>query len=407
MCWDEYKQYKAALSDKRERTSSELRYVLANRVRMDQGQRASAELLRSRLVAALPPLPPEPYEIRTTFPSNHRTLRERLLLPYYAILCSTILLLLPLSVLITVIHQCLVKVGLWPYIEKAFRNLVLSPILSAAGTFYRSLQYSYSAGEELSDRFWPYIERPIRYLGLSPILFAARSALRPLRYSYAAAVGLSRDCTGIARGNLRRIIRSVSLTVALLLLPSRALLGLVHRTTKLASVAVSPTSCPVECKKPSCSCSLTHLRDAMAGFGKKFFYSIITAILGFFCVLPLIAFAVVTTSLAIGWLSFMMLLKWAGVIRRSILHWWNGDDRNTPEAIAERNRAAADAKREARSRSESCSQASASSATPRSQSNRSNRSGSNISLVSLPLNPPQIDRDYEGTLSNPILCINR
>jgi hypothetical protein len=370
---------------------------------MNPSQRASAEHQRARFVAALPPLPPEPYEIRTTFSSNHTTLRERLLLPYYTVLCSTILLLLPLSVLITVIHQCLIKVGLWPYIEKAFRNLLLSPILSAAGIFYRSLRYSYGAGAELSDRFWPYIERPIRYLGPSPILFAARSASRPFRYSYTAAVRLGRDCTRIARGNLRRIVRSVSLTVALLLLPSRALLGLLHRTTKLASVAVSPTSCPVDCEKTSCSCSLAHLRDAMAGFGKKLFYSIITAILGFFCVLPLIAFAVITTSLAVGWLSLMILLKWMGVIRRSIRHWWNGDDRNTPEAIAERTRAAADAKREARSRSESFSQASASSATPRSQSNRSNRSGSNVSLVSLPLNPPQIDRDYEGTLSNPIL----
>jgi hypothetical protein len=127
MCWDEYKQFKAALSDKRERTSSELRYVLTNRVRMNPSQRASAEHQRARFVAALPPLPPEPYEIRTTFSSNHTTLRERLLLPYYTVLCSTILLLLPLSVLITVIHQCLIKVGLWPYIEKAFRNLLLSP----------------------------------------------------------------------------------------------------------------------------------------------------------------------------------------------------------------------------------------------------------------------------------------
>lgn len=145
----------------------------------------------------------------------------------------------------------------------------------------------------------------------------------------------------------------------------------------------------------------------MAGFGKKLFYGIITAILGFFAVLPLIACAVVTFSLAIAWLSLMILSKGAGVIRRSLQHWWNGDDRNTPEAIAERTRAAAHAKREARSRSESFSQATASSATPRSQSNRPNRSGSNISLVSLPQNAPQIDRDYEGTLSYPIFKIPR
>ena len=134
----------------------------------------------------------------------------------------------------------------------------------------------------------------------------------------------------------------------------------------------------------------------MAGFGKKLFYGIVTLVLGFFAVLPLTVYAVITFWLAVGWLSLMILFKGAGVIRRGIQHWWKGDDRNSPEAIAERNRAAALAKREARSRSESFSQSSASNVTSRSQSNRSNRSGSSVSLVTLPHNPPQIDRDYEG-----------
>jgi hypothetical protein len=134
----------------------------------------------------------------------------------------------------------------------------------------------------------------------------------------------------------------------------------------------------------------------MAGFGKKLFYWIVTATIGLFAVFPLIILAVVTFAFAIGWLSLMILLKGAGVIRRGFQHWWNGDDRNSPEAIAERTRAAAHAKREARSRSESFSQPSASNVTSRSHSNRSIRSGSNVSLVSLPQNAPQIDRDYEG-----------
>lgn len=189
------------------------------------------------------------------------------------------------------------------------------------------------------------------------------------------------------------------MTVALPLLSPRTLFRLVQRTTKLAFVILLPGSCPVICKKAFCSCSLAYLRNAiiaMAGFGKKLFYGIVTLVLGFFAVLPLAVYAVITFWLAVGWLSLIILVKGAGVIQRSLKHWWKGDDRNSPEAIAERNRAAAVAKREARSRSESFSQSSASTHS-RSQSNRSNRSGSSVSLVSLPYNLPQIDRDYEGT----------
>ena len=325
---------------------------------MDAGQRASTGLLRQRAVASLPPLPPEPYELRTTFPSNHTTLREHFLLPYYAVLCSILLLTSPVWVSVGLVSTCLEKVGLWPYIA-----------------------------------------RPIRYLVLSPTLSAARAVFRPLRYSYGVTVGLSRRHTRTAQSISRYIVRSISLTVALLLLPSRTLVRLIHRTTKFASVVLSPNYCLVNCTKASYSCSLAHLRDviiAMAGFGKKFFYGIVTLVLGFFAVLPLAVYAVITFWLAVGWLSLMILFKGAGVIRRGIQHWWKGDDRNSPEAIAERNRAAALAKREARSRSESFSQSSASNVTSRSHSNRSNRSGSSVSLVSLPHNPPQIDRDYEG-----------
>jgi hypothetical protein len=346
----------------RARPGPELTFVLANQVRMDQLPIASAGLQRSRRVAALPPLPPEPYELRTTFPSNPVALkREYLLVPYYALFFSTIFLLSPVWVPLGVIIECLVKVGLWPYVERLLRYLVLSPTLSAA---------------QITSRL--------------------------LGYCYSAAIRLSRGCIRIALRTPRYIVKSTSLAIALVLLPSRTLLRSVHRTTRLASVLLSPVSCPVECDKASCSCSLVHSRDAMAGFGKKLFYGIVTLLIGLFAVFPLIAFAAVTFSLAIVWLSLMILFKGGGVIRRGVTHWWQGDDRNSPAAIAERNRTAAIAKREARSRSESFSQSSASSFTPRSQSNRSNRSGSNVSLVSLPQNAPQIDRDYEGMYSSPI-----
>jgi hypothetical protein len=190
MCWDEYAQFEKALFEKGE--SRELRYVLANRVRMDAGQRASTGLLRRRAVASLPPLPREPYELRTTFPSNHTTLREHLLLPYYAVLCSIFFLTSPVWVSVGLVSACLEKVGLWPYIA-----------------------------------------RPIRYLVLSPTLYAARAVFRPLRYSYGVTVRLSQRHTRTAQRISRHIVRSISLTVALLLLPSRTLVRLIHRAIKL------------------------------------------------------------------------------------------------------------------------------------------------------------------------------
>lgn len=144
ICWDEYSLYKKALSGGREQTSRELRYVLANRVRIEASQRASAVelelLLRQRTAAALPPLPPEPYEIRTTFSSNHKTLREHLLLSYYAVLCTILFFSVPIWLPISGGIACLEKVGLWLYIARLIRYLVLSPILFVARAASRPLQ---------------------------------------------------------------------------------------------------------------------------------------------------------------------------------------------------------------------------------------------------------------------------
>lgn len=134
----------------------------------------------------------------------------------------------------------------------------------------------------------------------------------------------------------------------------------------------------------------------MASLGRKLFFGLITILLGVFAVFPLFVFAVFTFWIAICFLVFLVLFKGIGAIWRSLLQWRNTDDRNSPEAIARRERLADQARRIARARSSSASQ---SSNTPtRSQSNRSNRSNSNVSLASL----PQPDRDYEGTLSHMI-----
>ena len=193
MCPDEYKRCRTAQADERARARRELRYVLANRVAMNRSQRTLAALQLERLVAALPPLPPEPYETSTTFPSNHLQLkREYLLLPYYALFFGTIFLLSPVWVPLGAIIECLVKVGLWPYIEKI-----------------------------------------LRYLLLSTTLYTARITFRLLAYFYGAVVSLYRKCTRIAQGLARYIARAISLAVALLLLPSRIFLGLAHRNTAI------------------------------------------------------------------------------------------------------------------------------------------------------------------------------
>lgn len=133
----------------------------------------------------------------------------------------------------------------------------------------------------------------------------------------------------------------------------------------------------------------------MAGIALKLFYGVLTILLGGFIVLPLVIFGVFTFTLAVWFLCTLALFKWVGAIWRSLLHWWKGDPRNSPEAVAQRERAAAHAKRLARSQSgsTSASLSSTSNTTTRSHSNRSNRSNSNVSLATL----PQLDRDYEGT----------
>jgi hypothetical protein len=141
----------------------------------------------------------------------------------------------------------------------------------------------------------------------------------------------------------------------------------------------------------------------MTGIGRKIFYTIITVLIGAFLFLPLVTLAAITFGCSISFLCFLVVFKGVGVIGRSLVQWWHGDYRNSPEAIARRERTAAYAKREARAHSESRSQSSSSNTTTRSQSRRST---SNVSLASLPQNPPQLDRDYEGTYFTPSKCFH-
>lgn len=164
------------------------------------------------------------------------------------------------------------------------------------------------------------------------------------------------------------------------------------RSSYLLSLAQAPDTCAQRLRN-------LHLID-MANVALKLFYGALTIFLGGFIVLPLAVFGVFTFTLAVWFLCTLALFKWVGAIWHSLLHWWKGDPRNSPEAVAQRERAAAHAKRMARSQSgsTSASQSSASNTTTRSHSNRSNRSNSNVSLATL----PQLDRDYEGTYYNTI-----
>jgi hypothetical protein len=136
----------------------------------------------------------------------------------------------------------------------------------------------------------------------------------------------------------------------------------------------------------------------MANFAVKAVYGVITLLLGIFVVTPLVVFAVFTFTLAIWFLSLLVLFKGMGTIRLSLSQWWKGDDRNSPDAIARREETAAQAQLIARSQpgstsgSQSSSSISSSNGTTRRHSNLHN---SNASLATL----PQVDRDYESMYS--------
>jgi hypothetical protein len=137
----------------------------------------------------------------------------------------------------------------------------------------------------------------------------------------------------------------------------------------------------------------------MANIAVKAIYGVITILLGIFVVTPLVVFAVFTFTLAIWFLSLLVLFKGMGTIRLSLSQWWQGDDRNSPDAIARREETAAQAQLMARSQpgstsgSQSSSSISSSNGTTRRHSNLHN---SNASLATL----PQVDRDYESMYSH-------
>lgn len=136
----------------------------------------------------------------------------------------------------------------------------------------------------------------------------------------------------------------------------------------------------------------------MASIGRKIFFGFITLLLGIFAVFPLALFAVITFWIAVCYLALLVSFKGMGAIWRSFSQWRNSHGRNSPEAIAVRERLAARAQRIARAQSSPGSQLSNTPARSHSnRSNRTNRSNSNVSLSSL----PQPDRDYEGIYSNP------
>jgi hypothetical protein len=136
----------------------------------------------------------------------------------------------------------------------------------------------------------------------------------------------------------------------------------------------------------------------MAHLGRKILYTIFTTFLGIFLVFPGFILALFTSLVSFWILSLMILYKGLSAIWRSIQFCWSGPDpRNSPEAIARRERIAAEAAAEATARRERVAAEEAAeerriaqnSASQASASNTTTRSNSNLSL--------QIDRDYEGT----------
>jgi len=368
MCWDEYRNHKTALAAERVLRNYRIRFS-QNPNRIAWAATASEQAQRRQhLVVALPPLPPDPgqntstHNVSSSYP-DHYTLLQRadLLVPYYFVIFESFFLLLPILVPLGILQKCLARVGLWPYIE-----------------------------------------RPLRHLVLRSILLTARIALRSCQRSCGVAVGFGRECIRLALAISRHIISSVSLIIVLLLLPILHSPGTSHQIPGIVSAVLSLGSSPILCKGDLSTCLLEQPLNNlynMAGFGRKIFYTILTVFIGVFLFLPLVTFAAITFGLSIWFLSFLIVYKGAGAIGHGLIHWWHGDPRNSPEAIARRERAAAYAKREARAHSESGSQSSASNNTARSRSRRSN---SNVSLASLPIDPPQIDRDYEGMHSIPV-----
>jgi hypothetical protein len=131
----------------------------------------------------------------------------------------------------------------------------------------------------------------------------------------------------------------------------------------------------------------------MANIAIKAVYGVITILLGIFVVTPLVVFAIFTFTLAIWFLSLLVLFKGMGTIRLSLAQWWKGDDRNSPDAIAEREERAAQAQLMARSQPGSTSASQSSSSSSNTTTRRhSNLHNSNASLATL----PQVDRDYES-----------
>jgi hypothetical protein len=134
----------------------------------------------------------------------------------------------------------------------------------------------------------------------------------------------------------------------------------------------------------------------MANIAVKAVYGVITILLGIFVVFPLVIFAIFTFTLATWFLSIVVLCKGLGAIRLSILQWWQGDSRDSPEDIAERERretTAAQAQLLARSQPGSTSASQSSSSSSNGTTRRhSNSHNSNASFATL----PQVDHDYES-----------
>ena len=210
MCWDEYRNHRKARADERFWASHGYRPVFRNRVVMSSRQQASWQAQRERLVAALPPLPPDPHETSTTFSTASPPSKlGYLVLAYFCITFGSLFLLSP--VLLPIF-------------------LFLDRLAGVVGLLH-------------------HIRRLLHYLISSPVLSTVTTTLRFYQKFCCAAVGLGLKCIRTALGVAGCIAGTISLLIAVLLLPFRASLKLVRRTIEIAFATLLSGFCLVKRKR--------------------------------------------------------------------------------------------------------------------------------------------------------------
>lgn len=140
MCWNEQNNYaKARAKARMSEIESwvQMSFESGGRLRMNRRQRAPWDA-QHLLPPALPPLTTRQQQLKPHFLQIFATFY---IFCFGAISVSLLMILLPAALC----HECLKKVGLWPYVEALFGYLVVRPICLATRIFHQTCQDSYSA----------------------------------------------------------------------------------------------------------------------------------------------------------------------------------------------------------------------------------------------------------------------